>query len=200
MFILRKAILYTISPFARVANKINWRIGRPYKSCFDTIQPYMEKLAPGMIVLSHKDYELTNWFISGHWTHVSVIASEREIIEAVGQGVIKTPIRKFFSSVDDFMILEPTFCSRETMANAVKYMEKYIGYPYNFVFLQSEHAFTCIDLVYRAYSLSVKKADYNTLKLPGLFRYVSRDVIMPESLLNLEGAWQIVYKSLAETA
>jgi hypothetical protein len=200
MLIIRKAILYTISPFARIANKINWRIGRPYKKSFDIIQPYIGELAPGMIILSHKDYELTNWFISGYWTHVSVIASEDEIIEAVGKGVIKTPIREFFSSIDDFIILEPAFCSRESMANAVKYMERYIGFPYNFFFLQSERSFTCIDLVYRAYSLSVKKRECDTLKIPSLIRYVSRDVIMPENLLNLKNAWRIVCRPMAETA
>jgi hypothetical protein len=189
---VRKAILYTISPFARVANKVNWRVGRPYKKGFDTIQPHIGRLAPGMIILSHKDYELTNWFISGYWTHVAVIASENTIIEAVSKGVIKTRINEFFSSIDDFIIIEPTFCSRASMLKAVEYMERYIGYPYNFNFLQSDQSFTCIDLVCRAYSLSIHSEKRRASATPGLIGYITQEVIMPESILNLDNAWSII--------
>jgi uncharacterized protein YycO len=200
MFIIRKVILYAISPFARVANKINWRIGRPYKRSFETLQPHIGKLTPGMIILSHKDYELTNWFISGYWTHVAVIASENYIIEAVSKGVVKTPIDTFFSSTDDYIILEPAFCGRASMVKAVEYMEKYIGYPYNFKFLQCDRSFTCIDLVCRAYSLSISNEKVKSSAASGMISYITREVVLPESILKLENAWNIVYSSKVLTA
>jgi uncharacterized protein YycO len=193
MYILRKTILHAIAPFARVANKINWRIGRPYKSQFETLQPHIWKLAPGMIILSHKNYELTNWFINGYWTHVSVIASDKYIIEAVSKGVVKTRINEFFSSIDDFIILEPAFCCRDSMLKAVEYMEKYMGYPYNFKFLPSENSFTCIDLVGRAYSLSSNIEKIKSSSASGMLNYLTREVILPENILNLEKAWNIVH-------
>jgi uncharacterized protein YycO len=199
MFIIRKIILCTIAPFARVANKINWRIGRPYKRSFETLQPHIGKLAPGMIILSHKDYELTNWFISGYWKHVAVIASENYIIEVVGEGVVKTRIDEFFSSVDNYVILEPVFCSQISMVKAVEYMEKYIGYPYNFTFLQCDGSFTCIDLVCRAYSLTIRNEKSRSFT-PGMIRYITREILYPENILNLENAWNIVYGSTAQIA
>jgi hypothetical protein len=195
MYILRKTILHAIAPFAMFANKINWRIGRPYKRRFETLQPHVGKLAPGMVILSHKDYELTNWFISGYWTHVAVIASDDFIIEAVSKGVVKTPMNEFFSSIDDYIILEPAFCCRASMLRAVEYMEKYIGYPYNFRFLPSDRSFTCIDLVGRAYSLlgNIKKIKESTNQ--GVINYLTREVILPENILNIENGWEIVYGS-----
>ncbi|MEI6049065.1 MAG: YiiX/YebB-like N1pC/P60 family cysteine hydrolase [Bacteroidota bacterium] len=193
MFIIRKTILHAIAPFARVANKINWRVGRGYKSRFETLQPHIGKLVPGMIILSHKDYELTNWFISGYWTHVAVIASENYVIEAVSKGVIKTRLKEFFSSIDDFIILEPAFCGRASMLKAVEYMEKYMGYPYNFNFLPSDRSFTCIDLVGRAYSLSGNIEKIKSASSAGFINYITREVILPENILNLENGWNIVY-------
>jgi hypothetical protein len=200
MFIIRKAILHAIAPFARVANKINWRAGRPYKSRFETLEPHIGKLAPGMIILSHKNYELTNWFISGYWTHIAVIASEKHIIEAVSRGVVKTSIDEFFSSIDDFIILEPAFCCRASMQKAVEYMERFMGYPYNFRFLPSDRSFTCIDLVGRAYSLSANIEKIKASSAPGVFNYITREVILPENILNLENAWNIIYGSRLQMA
>jgi uncharacterized protein YycO len=195
MYIIRKTILHAIAPFAMFANKINWRIGRPYKRRFETLQPHVGKLAPGMVILSHKDYELTNWFIRGYWTHVAMIASEGFIIEAVSKGVVKTPMNEFFSSVDDYIILEPVFCCRASMLRAVEYMEKYIGYPYNFRFLPSDRSFTCIDLVGRAYSLFGNIEKIKVSSTPGVINYITREVIIPENILNLENTWQIVYEA-----
>ncbi len=197
MFIVRKTILHAIAPFAMVANKINWRIGRPYRSQFAALQPHIEKLAPGMIILSHKDFELTNWFINGYWTHVAVIASENHIIEAVSKGVVKTNICDFFSSVDDFIILEPVFCSRSSMLEAVRFMEQYIGYPYNFKFIPSNQSFTCIDLVGRAYSLSENIEKIKSSSAPGLINYLTREVILPENIMKIENGWKIVYRLTA---
>jgi hypothetical protein len=193
MFIIRKAVLYAIAPFARIANKINWRFGRPYKIRFETLEPHIGKLAPGMIILSHKNYELTNWFISGYWTHIAVIASEEYIIEAVGRGVVKTRINEFFSSIDDYIILEPVFCCRDSMRKAVEYMERHMGYPYNFRFIPSDRSFTCIDLVGRAYSLSEHIKKTKASSSPGVYNFLTKEVIVPENILNLENAWNIIH-------
>ena len=95
----RKAILYSISPFAMLANKINWRFGRPYRRNYEFVKPHIQRFAPGMIILSHKDYELTNLFIGGYWTHVAIIVSQNEVIEAISKGVVKTNTKKFFSTL-----------------------------------------------------------------------------------------------------
>jgi|WetSurMetagenome_2_1015567.scaffolds.fasta_scaffold485807_2 hypothetical protein len=188
----RKAILYAVSPFAMLANKINWRFGRPYKTKYDSFLPHISRFAPGMIILSHKDYELTNWFIRGYWTHVAMFASQDYIIEAVGRGVVRTPVKDFFSSIDDFIILEPKFCSRASMLEAVNYVQKYVGYPYNFKFLQSDRSFTCIDLICRAYDLSINNDKRMALTITGLMDYITEEVIMPQSILNLDNTWNVI--------
>jgi hypothetical protein len=197
---IRKAILYAISPFAMVANKVNWRFGRPYRQSFEVVKPHIRHLAPGMVILSHKDYELTNLFINGYWTHVAMVACENEIIEAIGKGVVKTQADKFFSTLDDFIILEPKFCSRCSMSRAVEYANRYVGYPYNFKFMQNDSSFTCIDLICRAYSLSINNEKSRSITITGLLNYITEDVVMPESILKMKNAWNIVELSNAQIA
>lgn len=195
---IREAILYAISPFAMAANKINWRFGRPYRKSYDVIKPHICRLVPGMVILSHKDYELTNLFISGYWTHVAMFVSENEIIEAISKGVVKTQAAKFFSTIDDFIILEPKFCSKSSMLKAVEYANRYVGYPYNFKFLQNNDSFTCIDLICRAYSLSISNEKSRSLTITGLLNYITEDVVKPENILEMENAWNAVDLSNAQ--
>lgn len=195
MSTLRKAFLYLISPFSMLANKVSWRAGRPYRYAFETIKPHIGKFQPGMIILSHKEYELTNLFISGYWTHVAVVSTNHTVIEAISRGVIRTPAEVFFSSVDDFILLEPVFCQQADRLNAHAYMEKYIGYPYNFAFMPREDAFTCIDLVCRAYNLQVRKGKSGKVHPLDLIGYFSRDIILPENLLETANCWRIVTRA-----
>lgn len=195
----RKAILLLISPFSMLANKISWRAGRPYRSTFDQVRPVIHCLEPGMVILSHKNYELTNVFINGYWTHVAMMG-EGFVIEAVSRGVIRTPVDRFFSSVDDWMILDPVFCPPCSRQNAVAFMEQYIGYPYNFAFMPRENAFTCIDLICKAYNLQARRGKSGDLHPLDLIGYFSRDIILPENILELPGCWRTVLRSGSMTA
>ena len=83
------------------------------------------------------------------------------------------------------------------MLEAVEYMEKYIGYPYNFKFISSDQSFTCIDLVGKAYSLSEDIEKVKSSSTPGLINYLTREVILPENIMNIENGWRIVHKLIA---
>lgn len=200
MYLFRRFLLILISPFSRLANKISWRAGRPYRSRFEQVRPYIGLIEPGMVILCHKEYELTNWFISGYWTHVAVMARENTIIEAVSRGVIRTPAEVFFSSIDDFIVLEPAFCMPSERLKAVEYMEQFIGYPYNFAFMPRDDAFTCIDLVCRAYGLPARKGKAGKIHPLDLIGYFSTDVILPENLLDASDSWRVVTQAAGMTA
>jgi hypothetical protein len=79
-------------------------------------------------------------------------------------------------------------------------MEQYIGYPYNFAFMPREDAFTCIDLICKAYNLQARSGKSGDLHPLDLIGYFSRDIILPENILELPGCWRTVLRSGSMTA
>lgn len=145
-----------------------------------------------MIVLSHKNYEFTNLFIKGYWTHAAVIVSNNEIVEALSSGVMQNNIRDFFSTSDDFIILEPINMDEKSKEEAVKFIKNKIGSPYNFSFIQSEDKFTCSDLVGRAYKITMPDQLEEPAESFSFINYLTSDVFRPEQVLQQNGMWKVV--------
>jgi hypothetical protein len=185
-------LLLLCNPFIRIANKINWRFGRPYQCAQWSPEPFSGLLQPGMVILSHKKFELTNWFIRGHWTHAAIYITDNYVIEAVSKGVVKKDLETFIKTLDDFIILRPTFCDHHTMNEAAEFVEKIVGYPYNFTFRSRKESFYCSELVYRAYS-QTSRWKYVKKEYPGkLWDFHSDEIVIPQNLLESTFLWQVV--------
>lgn len=145
-------LAWFIVPASRIANRINWRFLRPYK-CYGVHLPDLAgRLKPGMVILTHKDFEFTNLFIRGYWTHTAIITGENQVIQADRRGVVTESLYDYLRRADDFIILSPVFCGEAAMAHAVSHVRKYLGYPYNFTFDWRAGSVYCSELVYRAYT------------------------------------------------
>ncbi|MEI6884988.1 MAG: YiiX/YebB-like N1pC/P60 family cysteine hydrolase [Bacteroidota bacterium] len=185
-------ILLLCNPFIRIANKVNWRFGRPYEGTPRSLEPFIGLLQPGMVILSHKKYELTNWFIRGYWTHAAIYINDKYVIEAISKGVVKKELKTFINTVDDFIILKPKFCDQAVMKEAVDFVETIVGYPYNFTFRSRKESFYCSELVYRAYS-QTSMWKYVKIDYPEkLWSYHSDKILIPQHILESEPLWQIV--------
>jgi hypothetical protein len=180
------------NPFIRIANKINWRFGRPYQCTHESLYPFIELLQPGTVILSHKKYELTNWFIRGYWTHAAVFITDSCVIEAVSKGVMKKTLETFIKTVDDFIILKPKFCDHHTMKEAAEFLEKTVGYPYNFSFKSKKESFYCSELVYRAYSQTSRWHHVKREYPEKLWDFHSDEIVLPQNLLESTLLWQVV--------
>lgn len=189
---LRSAVFIMISPFSRIANKINWRFGRKFRFQDNYTEYIGNKLKPGMVVLSHKNYELTNLFIKGYWTHAAMVVSNNEIVEALSSGVMKNEVNSFFSKSDDFIILEPTVFDADIRNKAISYIKTKIGSPYNFSFIQCDDKFTCSDLVTRAYDMSITGNQESESQGFGLLDYLTSEVLYPEQVLQQQDQWKVV--------
>jgi hypothetical protein len=143
-----------LAPFTRVVNHVNWRFRRPYSCSGPGIRQVSDQLEPGMVILTHRKYELTNLFIPGYWTHAAMVTEDRHIIQAVSKGVIIEQASEFFSRLDDFLLLRPAFCGPDAMQCAARHSRRYIGLRYNYRFLPSGTSCYCSELVYRAYTES----------------------------------------------
>jgi len=193
---IRRSIFHSIvrlfNPFIRLSNKINWRAGRPYR-CHD--YPFVQvkdSVKPGMVILSHKEYELTNLFIRGYWTHAAMVISEDMVVEAVSKGVVKKPLKEFISTLDDFTIIRPGNCDHEEMALAGKYIQYAIGYPYNFTFKSRDDSYYCSELIYRAY-MKVLHTNIFEKHFPSGLKELNRgNILIPQNLAEYYPEWQTV--------
>jgi hypothetical protein len=175
-------------PFVFVSNKINWRMGRPYKCNSVNINSLHPLLQPGMVVLSHKDFEFTNLFIRGYWTHSAIVIDHAHIVEATSKGVELKRTNDFFISVDDFIVLKPSFCGSSEMEEACWYVKKVVGYPYNFTFLHGRKAFYCTELIYWAYMQACRDLpEYLEMD-----KKINGKILNPQVIYESQESWQTV--------
>lgn len=175
-------------PFVFVSNKINWRMGRPYKCGGMDISTIHDSLRPGMVVLSHKEYEFTNLFIRGYWTHSAMVVDQLRVVEATSKGVEMKHMEVFFTSLDDFIVLKPSFCDSSQMEAACWYAKRVVGFPYNFTFQHRRKAFYCSELIYWAYLQACRE-------LPvcrEMDRDVSSRILNPQVIFDSANRWQVV--------
>lgn len=186
---VQKIALQLCSPFARMANKINWRFGRRYQCSYQSINNPFYELSPGTIVLTHKKFELTNIFIGGYWTHAALVSSNGTVIEAIYKGVVENDIKQFFNTVDDYILLKPALRNKLTGVQVVDNAKKYLGMPYNFSFIPNDKEITCVELITR--SLEIPLTHLQETEGSGFIHYFSKAVAKPEALMGLQNCTYI---------
>ena len=179
---LHNIVMIFCYPFIIIINNINWRFGRHYLCGVNSYKQIQDLIDPGMVVLTRKEHELSNFFIPGYWTHAAMIASDEYIVEATSKGVHRSTIKEFLTIVDDFVLLKPAFCTDQLMVRASKYAINAVGNPYNFSFRHGNNAFYCSELVYWAYA--------RTCGL--LSSYLEKGIISPDSLYKSRDMWEVV--------
>ena len=175
-----------IQPVIRLSNRINWRFGRAYRCSHLDTGHFLPALTPGMIILSHKDYEFTNFFISGYWTHSAIVTEDIHVIEAVGKGVIRTRLKDFISTVDDFIVLRPVSYETQDMRKAGEHVIKYLGYPYNFYFVPSKKYVYCSELIFRAYIETSSPDENIRFKSDSYHKFSKGKLFMPNQFSESE--------------
>lgn len=177
-------------PVLFISNKINWRFGRPFKCEAMDVETIRHLFQPGMIILSHKEFEFTNLFIRGHWKHSAIIIDSDMLIEATGKGVALKSIDEFLTEVDDYVILRPTFCDAILMEETCRYVRRVVGYPYNYAFLHGIRAFYCSELIYWAYRL----ACHHLPQRHEMERRVRGGILNPQAIFESKDHWQTVVR------
>ena len=175
-------------PILFISNKINWRFGRPFRCEGMDVETIRHLLQPGMVILSHKEFEFTNLFIRGYWKHSALIMDDDMLIEATGKGVWLKRIEEFITEVDDYVILRPTFCDTVLMEETCRYVRRVVGYPYNYTFLHGMKAFYCSELIYWAYRL----ACHHLPQKQEMERRVRGRILNPQAIFESKDTWETV--------
>ena len=115
----------------------------------------LRHLKPGAVILTLKRGQLSNLLIPGHWSHAAIVISDNWVIEAVGKGVVKTRMKDFLLSKDEFLILHPTFATDAEMLLAVLQAQRLVGMPYDWEFEPNDQQWYCFELCWHAYNQAV---------------------------------------------
>jgi hypothetical protein len=145
-------------PFVRVASRISWRFGRPYRCTFGNLEPYIPELKPGMVIVTRTNHLFSNVWIHGYWTHAGLVLPGNSLIEAVGGGVRESTLQKFFQGTDDFAIYEPTAASGTVAITACEFARKAVGLKYNFSFRRKPNRYYCSELIYLSFEEGMRKS------------------------------------------
>jgi hypothetical protein len=186
--------LYYCTPLIRVSKYLTWRFGRRFRCAemdFDSIR---SMVTPGMIILSRREFQVSNFFIEGHWTHTALIMPGEKIIEATSHGVIVSDLRELFLKTDDFVILKPRFCGMPEMVKACGHASEIVGAPYSFDFLNSDSSYYCSQLILKVYARSCAW-DWKNSKEPGEFKNLcAGKIVRPSDLYHNQNAWEIIFQ------
>ena len=151
-------------------------------------------MMPGMILLSRRDFQISNLFIEGYWTHTAMIMPFEKVIEATPKGVIVKRLQDFFLKTDDFVLLKPRFCGFLEMENACTLASEAVGSPYSFDFNNSDDSFYCSELVLKVYA---KTCGWNRKDLhePSEFKHLcDGKIVRPQDLYQNRSAWEVVFQ------
>jgi uncharacterized protein YycO len=149
-------------------------------------------LHPGMVILTHKEYEFTNLFIKGYWTHAAMAVSHDQIVEATGNGVEARSLHDFIICHDDYIILRPTFCGPDTMVRASEYVRQVVGFPSNYRFMPGGRNFYCAELVYWAYLRSCEHRGCLSSRTRELKRIEQGQIVNPQQIFESTDQWEHV--------
>lgn len=178
------------NPLVRIASRISFRNGRPYRCSFDSLKHLLGDLKPGMVILTRTDYNFGNLFIHGYWTHSGLMISRDEMIEAVGRGVRKTTLENFFAKVDDFAVFNPLSADKEVTRTACEFAERAVGMQYNYTFRRKRRSFYCSELIYLSFEKGLRKCR-GTLEYTEFGRpyWEKRMIITPDWLVTSPLNW-----------
>ena len=166
-----------------------WRPGTSLISA-EQLRELQPRLRPGDILLTRRDWYLSNVGLPGYWSHAALYtgsAEEREeafgakapnpaeplprleddahaplVIEAVGEGVVYTSLEHAGDS-DALVVLRPRL-SAANKAEALARAFGYAGLPYDFNFdFRTDTEIVCTELVYKSYQRS---PEHPGLRLP----------------------------------
>ena len=186
--------LYYCIPLIWFSKYITWRFGRKFQCSDLDLKSILKDVRPGMIVLTRKEFQISNYFISGYWTHTAMIMPLGKVIEATTKGVIIKDLQEYFLRIDDFVVLKPKFCGPPEMDLACTHASETIGVPYSFDFNNTDDSLYCSELVLKVYARTCGW-NRNSHREPSEFNHLcDGKIVRPSDLYYNQNAWERVFE------
>lgn len=188
---IRRSLLKIGYPVLKWAGKIGVPHQKINEHFFFSAQSI---LTPGMVLLTRREYELSNMLQDGFYKHAAIFSTPNSrripnVVEAIGPGVRPTGIIDFMFSKDYIKILKPKFADEYEMNQAAINANTLIGKPYDFQFKPTNNAWYCSEVIWWAYDNAVERSPFVprvTLGVP---------TITPQDFDNAKDKWETVLDS-----
>lgn len=195
MIALRRLLLRAARPALRLLGR--WHTPPHFRSVTDEEVADLRFAArPGDVLVSRRDWELTNLLIPGFWKHAAIVCGRGLVVEAVGTGVQRMDLAEFARTKDAVLCLRPRFANETIRLDAAAYARTYVGRPYDYA-VELDHAapavrraFYCAEVVWAAYvsACAAMNADMpftlrETLGVP---------TVTPQDFANATTKWDVV--------
>lgn len=178
------------NPVIRIANRITWRFGRPYRCSGDIAASLINVLRPGMLVVTRTEYLFGNLWIHGYWTHVAMVMPGNDLIEAVGSGVRSVSPNDLLKHIDDWAVFCPSLAGNDLVHAACTFARQATGLKYNFSFRRKFRKYYCSELIYQAFE-SGSRTCGGTEELTSYGRpyWDKKFIITPDWLVTMPLGW-----------
>lgn len=188
---VRRKLLEVGFPVLHALGKIGLPKRRISQHFFFTAQ---KLLVPGMICLTRRDYEASNFLQSAFWKHAAMFVGNDKrgipvMIEAVGKGVVQTGILDFMFSQDHVKILKPKFANTDQMLNAAGEARSLEGQPYDYQFKPANKAWYCSEVIWWSYNMVVLDSPFTPRVSLGV------ETVTPQDFENAKEKWETVLDS-----
>ncbi len=139
----------------------------------------LSKLKPGDVLLTRKEYEVTNYFLPGYWPHAGLFLGkmdkENKFLEALKDGV-KIRTHENIFAADSLIVLRPNL-NKEEVEEAISRGLKHEGKPYDFDFdFKESHRLVCTEVIYRSFD-GVGNIDFKLASRAGRKNLSTEDII-----------------------
>lgn len=142
-------------------------------------------LPDGTVVLGHTRWYLSNVLIWGFWKHAAIKSGGR-IVEAIGKGVVETPIGDWLAERDAACALVPLFGSTAEAKAVADLADTQVGKPYDWEFDVGSKAFYCAELVFWAYKRIFPDMGFE------LRERLGRPTVTPQDFADATKYWRTV--------
>jgi len=136
---------------------------------------WRDQIEVGDVLLTKQKYELTNFFNPADFKHSAIYvggADIKYVVEATGDGVIRTDLVTFLTSKDEVLIFRPTFLQQDRLRMVATNALRKIGQGYDYMFEDGNGYYYCFELVVDSFRMECPEIRFKKIEVvPSKFAY-----------------------------
>lgn len=143
---IKEVILFLLIPFQKLLQKLS----RPEPEMTRHQVDYlMEVIQEGDLLVSYEGGRLTSPFIRGIWDHLAVVNDSLKVVEAVSPKVKVVDLEEWLFKKKGVAVIK--FADNSTRLLSALYVNKFIGWPYDYLFKYGNKEAYCSEIGYLSY-------------------------------------------------
>lgn len=143
---VRNFFLWLFTPI----QKLLQRFSRPEPEMSrGQVDAILKRARSGDLLLSYEGGRLTSPFIPGPWDHLAPINDEKRVVEAIAPKVRKQDLEEWLFKKKGVALIR--YGNKEISDSASSYVNKFIDWPYDYLFKYGNRKVYCSEVGFIAY-------------------------------------------------